>query len=199
MKTNTNTTLWMNRMNYRFLNIMAALFLAVVMMTPAVEAATSEESYAGNQLRILGVLKGYEDGSLKLDNKITRAEVATLGVRILGYETKAVAGEGRSFSDVKADHWATELIQKAYKLNLIQGYPEGTFKPEGNISYAEVVAIMINALGEKENISGDWPYNYINHAKTLGIIPATSNEDPNKQVTRGEMAVIIWDTLLVKQ
>ena len=181
--------------------LMTTLLLAVIMITMVVpvSAATSEESYAGNQLRILGILRGYEDGSLRLDQPIIRSEVAALTVRILGYEDKAVAGEGRAFTDVEKDYWAYEVIQKAFKLAVINGYPDMSFKPKGDITYAEVVAIIVNALGEQENLEGEWPLNYINKGKMIGVIPGDSLEDPNKVITRGEMSVIVWDTLLVKE
>lgn len=183
----------------RIKHIVSIILIGCLLMTSAVTAATSEESYAGNQLRILGILRGYEDGSLRLDNSIKRAEVAALTVRILGYEGVVVDGDPRDFSDVEASYWAADVIQNAYKLKLIQGYPDMTFKPLDDISYAEVVAIMVNALGEQDGMEGEWPNNYLNRAKDLGIIPINSNVEPTKKVTRGEMSVIIWDTLLVKQ
>lgn len=179
--------------------LVCIMLIGSLLFSISATAATSEESYAGNQLRILGILRGYEDGSLKLDNSIKRAEVAALTVRILGYEGVAVEGDSRDFSDVKADYWASSVIQNAYKLKLIQGYPDLTFKPLDDISYAEVVAIMVNAIGEQDNLVGDWPNNYLNRAKEVGIIPEKSNVDPKKKVSRGEMSVIIWDTLLVKE
>ncbi len=179
--------------------ILLLIFSVLVTNTLVVRGASNEESYAGNQLRILGILRGYEDGSLRLDNSIKRAEVAALTVRILGYEGVEVDGDPRDFTDVQASYWAADVIQNAYKLKLIQGYPDMTFKPLDDISYAEVVAIMVNALGKQEELTGDWPYNYINRAKALGVIPSSDNVDPAKKVTRGEMSVIIWDTLLVKE
>lgn len=172
--------------------------MCIMLMVP-ISAASNQESYAGNQLRILGILRGYEDGSLKLDQSIIRAEVAALTVRILGYEDKAVEGEARAFTDVEADYWAADVIQKAYKLEVIQGYPDMSFKPLDKITYAEVVAIMVGAIGDQDKVEGEWPYNYIDYAKTLGIIPEGSDVDPNKVITRGEMSVIVWDTLLVKE
>lgn len=180
------------------ISLLLIMVMTIICMVP-VTAATSVESYAGNQLRILGILRGYEDGSLKLDQSIVRAEVAALTVRILGYEETEVEGEAREFTDVDSSYWAADVIQKAYKLKVIQGYPDLSFQPLGNINYAEVVAIMVGALGEQEDLEGEWPYNYINKAKALGIIPEDSNEDPSKVITRGEMSVIVWDTLLVKQ
>lgn len=178
-----------------------ALLMAVMMIMAIapVTAATSEESYAGNQLRILGILRGYDDGSLRLDQPIIRSEVAALTVRILGYETVEVSGEGRAFTDVATDYWAYDVVQKAFKLGVINGYPDLSFKPKGDITYAEVVAIMVNALGQQNDLEGEWPLNYINKGKALGVIPETSQVDPNKKITRGEMSVIVWDTLLVKE
>lgn len=173
--------------------MMAALTISLL------TGATSQESYAGNQLRILGILRGYEDGTLRLDQPIVRAEVAALTVRMLGFEDKEVEGEGREFTDVEEAYWGYGVVQKAYKLQVIQGYPDMSFKPLGNITYAEVVAIMVNALGHKETIEGEWPDNYLNKGKELGVIPPDSTVEAGKVITRGEMAVIVWDTLLVKQ
>jgi len=159
---------------------------------------SDDEYFAGTRLKQLGVLKGYPDGSLHLENYITRAEVATIMVRIRGYEGQKVEGEAKDFTDLEDSHWAYTYIENAYKLNIIQGYPDSSFKPENNISYAEVVAIMVNGLGYKDQALGEWPYNYIDLAKELGVIPKTSELDPKKIVSRGEMALIVWDTLLVK-
>ena len=161
-------------------------------------AVTNDESYAGNQLQQLGVLNGYSDGSLGLDRNITRAEVATMMVRIKGYGSRAVAGENKNFTDINNTHWAYTNVQNAYRLKMIQGYPDQTFKPEANIRYQEVVAIMVNTLGYQAQLVGEWPMNYINKAKEIGVIPASSQVDPTHVVTRGEMALIVWDTLLVK-
>lgn len=164
-----------------------------------ITAATEEETYAGNQLRILGVLRGYSDGTLKLDNSIVRAEVAALTVRILGYENALVVGKEKDFTDVKTNFWAFNDIQNAFKLGVISGYPTGEFKPQNNITYAEVITIMVNALGENKDLVGTWPTNYLDKGKALGIIPVNSTVSPSKIVTRGEMAVIIWNTLLVEK
>lgn len=184
----------------QYKSVFMAVMMAVIVLTSGlqVDAASNEESYAGNQLRILGILRGYEDGSLRLDNPIKRAEVAALTVRILGYEGVELEGETRDFTDVEKDYWAAGVIQNAYKLKIIQGYPDMTFKPLDDITYAEVVAIMVNALGQQEELVGDWPLNYINRGKAVGIIPTDSSVEPDKVVTRGEMSVIVWDTLLVK-
>jgi len=184
-------------------NIKMKLMVLILMMVLTVNhtfvyAVTSDEYFAGNQLKQLGILKGYTDGTLKLEKPISRAEVATIMVRVRGYENCSINLEGIEFIDVETSYWAYLNIQNAYKLEIIQGYLDLSFKPLNNISYAEVITIMINTLGHKDDVVGNWPENYINKARELGVIPANSNEDPKKIITRGEMSLIVWDTLLVK-
>jgi hypothetical protein len=181
-----------------FIYVLIFAIITSIINGVTLSAATNDESYAGNQLQQLGVLTGYSDGSLGLDRNITRAEVATMMVRIQGYGSRTVPGETKKFSDITTGHWAYNHVQNAYRLNMIQGYPNQSFQPEANIRYQEVVAIMVNTLGYKEQLVGEWPMNYINKAKEIGVIPANSQTDPAHIVTRGEMALIVWDTLLVK-
>jgi len=184
--------------------IMMVTMVVVLMSTTVVYGATNEESKAGDNLRLLGILRGYSDGSLKLDNSIVRAEVAALAVRILvEYEGVEVAGESKIFADVPTSHWAHGVIGNANKLKLVQGYPGDNFRPDGNITYGEIVTVMVNVImlktqGGTENLSGKWPENYLERAKSIGIIPGNSSVDPSKVVTRGEVALIIWDTITVK-
>ncbi|MCT4544901.1 MAG: S-layer homology domain-containing protein [Vallitalea sp.] len=182
--------------------IVIGLVSVILMLTVSIiplESATDEQAYAGNQLRILGLMKGYTDGSLKLDNKIIRAEVAALLIRTLGYSDKVVLGQEKAFTDIEKGYWAVEDIQKAYKLKLIVGDPGGTFRPTENIKYAEVITIMVNALGKNQELEGDWPNNYIKRAEEIGIIPKDDHGDIFRKVTRGEVSVILWDTILVKR
>ncbi|MDO4764930.1 MAG: S-layer homology domain-containing protein [Eubacteriales bacterium] len=178
---------------------LVAVMLVFWLSASSLWAATPTQIYAGNQLRTLGILIGSGDGSLQLDNNITRAQVATIMVRVLA-EHPVLYPEGKKFVDVSAKHWGKDYIQNAYKIGMIQGYPDNTFKPENNITYAEVVAIMVNALGQKESINPElsWPENYLTKGKELGIIPMDSTILPDKKITRGEMALIVWDTILVK-
>lgn len=174
------------------------IVIAMILSMVPITGVTNDESYAGSQLKQLGVLQGYDDGTLRLDQPITRSEVATIMVRVRGYEGETVSGSGKVFVDVDKSYWAYDYIQNAYKLTIIEGYPDNTFKPSNNISYAEVIAIMVGAVGLKAEVTGDWPSNFISKAKEVGIIHENDNIDPNKIITRGEMALIVWDTLLVK-
>jgi len=104
--------------------------------------------WAYNEIQKLaddGVVVGYPDGSFKPDNPATRAEFATMVIKALRQENSPLL-ETFTFIDVPTSHWADGTIQRAVAFGLIKGFPDGTFKPEDNISKAEAVAIIISAL-----------------------------------------------------
>ena len=87
----------------------------------------------------LGVLADYSrDANFRPDDPVSRAEFATLAAHFdnLKYTEK------NNFSDVPPDHWAVKYINSAEAKGWITGYPDGTFKPEANITRAEVVTLV---------------------------------------------------------
>ena len=95
-----------------------------------------------------GLMKGYEDGSFKPEEKITRAEYATVVARFKNLERIAT-----SFEDSK-DHWASEFIGAVANKKWITGYPDGSFKPMNNISREEVATMTNKMLDRKVNSDG---------------------------------------------
>lgn len=91
-----------------------------------------------------GVLNGYDDGSFRPDNNITRAEMAAIISRFAELE-----GSTRiSFTDIKG-HWAEKSILLAASNGWINGYNDGSFRPDQNITRAETFA-MINRVLERK-------------------------------------------------
>ncbi|PQP89817.1 S-layer homology domain-containing protein [Paenibacillus sp. AR247] len=87
-------------------------------------------------------MKGYEDGTFKPEQAITRAEMATLASRL-----KPVASAvGSGFRDT-AGHWAESAIAKAQGAGILNGYPDGTFRPSKALTRAEAVTALNRALG----------------------------------------------------
>lgn len=93
-----------------------------------------------------GVISGYPNGTFGPENKLTRAEFASLIYRFVGLEYK---GQESVFSDVSEDHWAHNYILALYETGLVAGYGDGTFGPENNITRAEVMTVMNKILGRK--------------------------------------------------
>jgi len=143
----------------------------------------------------LKILDGYPDGTFKPDNTITRAEFATIAVRALGLHTTAdlLANVPSKFSDVKVTDWFNKYVNVATSQGILKGYPDGTFKPNNNITQAEALTIVLRLLGYNDNLSGNWPYNYVMQADMLGLI--TSDFAANTAATRGGIAALIYDAL----
>ena len=87
-----------------------------------------------------GKVSGYEDGTFKPENPISRAEFMVLVNNALGFTKEAAI----DFSDVPADAWFAEHVAKAKAAGYIGGYPDGTAKPGANISRQEVAVIIAN-------------------------------------------------------
>ena len=105
---------------------------------PDVPAAEWYANQVGYMQR-LGVLADYSrDGRFRPDEPVTRAEFATLAAHFDNLEP----AESNNFSDVANSHWAVKYINSAAAKGWITGYPDGTFKPEDNITRAEVVTLV---------------------------------------------------------
>ncbi|MDP4183484.1 MAG: S-layer homology domain-containing protein, partial [Bacillota bacterium] len=95
-----------------------------------------------------GWIKGYGDKTFKANNLITRQEFAAMFLRAIGYKDLKPAKTNFA-DDAKIGSWAKGYIAKAAELGLIGGYQDKTFKPEGNISRAEVCVIAKKYLDKK--------------------------------------------------
>ena len=89
-----------------------------------------------------GLIQGYEDGTFRPNDNITRAEFAAIASRFMtsGYDV-----EEDLFTDI-SDHWARENINDAAMTQWIHGYPDGTFLPDNDITRAEAVTLVNNVL-----------------------------------------------------
>lgn len=99
-----------------------------------------------NAVTNAGMFVGYNDGSFRPDNYITRAEFATVLANYLGF--KNVEHDKINFSDI-SKHWARNFIEEIYRVKLIEGYIENgerLFKPDSYISRSEAVTIVNKML-----------------------------------------------------
>ena len=81
-------------------------------------------------------------GAFRPNEAITRAELAAM----LAQFSDAKPVKGVKFSDVPAEHWAYEAIAIAAKMGWIEGYPDGTFRPDATITRAEMMTLVNRAL-----------------------------------------------------
>ena len=97
-----------------------------------------------------GVIVDSKDGNFRPNDAITRAELASMLAQFAN-----VTGGTNTFSDVPATHWAADYIAAAVRSGWIQGYPDGTFRPEQTIKRAEMTAMVNRALGRDPQSASD--------------------------------------------
>src|SRR5690606_6161528 len=96
------------------------------------------------------------------------------------------------FGDV-ANHWAKSTIEWGVKNNMVEGYPDGTFKPNNNVTEAEFLALLIRAYeGKKENGKNHWADPYYDFAIKMNY-PTNGAKELSKRnwiITRTQVAEI---------
>jgi len=187
-----------------------ATALAVVMIFglvsvgfAAVELIDIEDhEYASSieKLAALGVIVGDPEGTFRPDDPVKRSEFAKMIVIMLGKENaaKLMQGEASNFSDVGPDHWASGFINVAELLGIVNGYPDGTFKPDNHITYTEAFKMVLCAMGYKEGgyTVLRWPGTWIIQAASLGLDEGI-DVSPNLPITRGEVAKVFDNALVL--
>ena len=143
------------------------------------------------RLSALGVLNGYPDGTFGATSQITRAEFAKMACELagLGDVSDVLKNTPSSFSDVAAGAWYTGYINVAASQGFINGYPDGTFLPNNNISMAEVVTILMRVAGYNDNLPGPWPFDYIAEAGKQDVTDDVTFVS-NLAATRSDVAVM---------
>ncbi|MDO5301115.1 MAG: S-layer homology domain-containing protein [Tissierellia bacterium] len=98
----------------------------------------------------VGIVSGYPDGTFGPNKSITRAEFATIAARF----AQLTEGEEVNFVDLTDAHWSYKSVQLAAANGWISGYPDGTFRPDKEITRAEVTAITNRMLNRRADL--DW-------------------------------------------
>lgn len=177
----------------------AAALLFGAAITPARADSTSlNETGILNTLAALEVMVGDTSGSLNLTNDVTRAEFTKMVV------TASTAGDGAAqktfspYSDVTNSHWAAGYIKTARDLGLINGYLDGTFRPNNSVTLVEAVTICLKNLGYTDSdFTAGYPQAQMSLYYQLnlndGISAATNDE-----LSRRQCAYLIYNMLNAK-
>ncbi len=138
------------------------------------------------------IVDGYSDGSYKPDNKINRAEFTKILANArYPDEVKKYPGES-CFGDVGSSEWFSSFVCFAKTASMLGGYPDGTFRPGQNINAAEALKITLEAYYDSiPDVAGAWYQKYWDYATSNGLIPSAWL-DPSVEITRGEMAELIY-------
>ena len=147
---------------------------------------------------------GYPDGSVGPGRNMTRAEASTLFFRLLTDEIRAQNWtQDNPFSDVQKDMWFNNAISVMYSMGIVQGYPDGTFRPNESITRAELAAMAARFAREMQmepsngmyfsDIAGHWAEDDILFAAAIGWVNGLSGGrfEPDQNITRAEAMTLV--------
>ena len=162
-------------------------------LAPIPEMLNGEDHYA--------YLLGYEDGTVRPNGSISRAEVATVLFRLLKDDVRMQnLTKDNAYSDVSDTAWYAAAVSTLSKMGVISGYPDGTFRPNAPITRAEFAAMVArfdetakSADTPFTDISGHWAENAIGKAYGNGWVEGSSKTVfcPESNLTRAETATLL--------
>ena len=129
------------------------LAAALVFNLPAVKLGAAEDGFTDignhwakelvNKFTDQGILTGYPDGTFKPDNYLLRSEAVTLLNKYFNITQSGYP----NFKDVKPEDWFYFQVGAAHERGYINGYPDGSFKPDNKVSHMEAYIMLYNLLG----------------------------------------------------
>ena len=154
------------------------------------------------------VISGFPDGTFQPATPITRAQYAALMTKTFQLPQ---SNQLDRFKDVKSDFWAAKAIASAADRGFLKGFPDGTFRPETNVTKIQALVSIVNGL----NLSGGNPNvlmiysdraqipSYATNATTVATqkllvvnYPQPDQLEPLREITRAEVAALIYQTLV---
>ena len=188
----------------KIITCFTGILLAISMLAFTVSAAdfsdiqSSDFSDSIRLLHNIGIVDGYDDGSFRPDNTVTRAEFTAFVIRALGAANMAeVMPKNHSFADVDDNEWYAGIVNAAYAMGLIDGLSSTEFGPEENVTLYQAAKIVLSSLGYKvvADVYGGYPSGYLRVGKDAGLFKLLSLND--RELTRGETAAMIRNALFV--
>ena len=135
------------------------------------------------------IIYGYPDGTFKPDRNVTRAEFLWLLSRMDRWNLPYYPVNEKLFTDYSLFGASAGVINYAYAEGYIMGYPDGTFRPNNNISYTEIQTIM-------GRVTGKYDFQWFDIAKKMlheEKVRSTSYDDMNNKITRAEVIYMLYN------
>lgn len=182
-----------------------AIILAVIMIMSFATVAfaangftdisNSKNKEAIETLYELGVIDGYSKTKFGPKLTLSRAEACAIMVRAL-YGDKTVHWTN-SFTDVPARAWYASYVDVAVYYDIMHGHNATTFAPDEDITYDQMVTLVLNALGyNAPQLSGTWPENVQRIANVLGLYDNTSRfVFGSDAITREDACQMLYNAL----
>ncbi len=189
-----------------FASVASAATLGVIQPVAFSDIAGHEAQGELTLLGAMGVFTGESGlgGAVKPDDPLTRAQFCKVVVTAMGRGSTAAGlmGLQPTFTDgASIPTWAWGYVNVAVYMGIINGYPDGSFRPNNPVTYAEAVTMLIKAVsGHKEMVGpGVWPYNFLFYGIDNGFTGDVDVGFANLPCTRGDMARMLVATMRINK
>lgn len=145
-----------------------------------------------NELSEAGIISGYDDDTFRPNAPITRSEFTKLFCGAMDINE----GSGKKYTDVDADFWGAKYIDSLSSAGIINGYEDGTFRPNDNICFKDAVKMAVCAkdLEDIAEAKGSYPNGYMETAQQYLLTEnITGMEDISANITRGQVAALLYN------
>lgn len=180
--------------------VLAAIIAVMTMGTAYGYEMDIDSHWAKNsfmRLEEMGIINGYDDGSYRPDEKITRAEFFAIINRI----SNVSKNNGSSFTDVSSEAWYKSVVDYAAGAHYASGYDDGSFRPNDYITRTEAAAAVVKAFGGDKDGSAEftdakdipeWAKDYVDILSSSGTLSGDESGAfrPNDCITRAETAAM---------
>jgi len=136
-----------------------------------------------------GIVEGYPDGTYKPDQTINRAEFTKIIMEAITYDE--ITDYFDCYPDVSDNDWFRKYVCLADKKGVVDGYPDGLFRPANSINFVEAAKIIVEGFEYQYSYDENWFLPYIGALEARRAIPTTIQSFEH-DITRGEMAEIIY-------
>ncbi len=201
----------MSRLPFKlFVGIVSTLMSISIAFATFSDVTSSHPDYeAINYLHTQSFISGSEDGLFHPELGLTRCELTKIALKTA--DITLVTPPTASFPDVSTSSWCHAYSYTARSNGILQGYPDGTFKPNNKVTEIEALKIILNSLGahlpsvtQQRYIdvkTTDWWAPYIEYVRTynLSSTPSSDYYGINNQFLRAKMARVLYRGLMVKE
>ena len=179
----------------KIISLLLAVVMSFSMVTFAFAADFSDtdnipQSEAIDVVNTLGIVAGYGNNVFGPNDILTRAQLCTMLTRALYGDP--IYSSASQFKDVAPNHWANAYINTAYAYGLMAGYGGGYFGPEDEITYTQMAAVIMKALGYDCG-KMSWPTGVNSMGHTLGLFDNVKFADYADGCTRAHAAQMIYN------
>ena len=166
-------------------------FMLILIMVLSISVFAEPTKEQLKDLKNLKIMVGDEDGNMRLEDTITRAEATKMICTIYGLDLDTFANnvEPSKFPDVPDSHWAKNFINAMKDCGIVQGDEKGNFNPEADITNEEIIKMLVTVMGygPMADQTGGYPMGYTRTALKIGVTEGLKL-DVEVPATRGDVA-----------